>query len=115
MADVKNQLFSVNRTLAEAKFSNNVQLANIRDKMSTFATRQASTSNEMKSLADSQKKLRKEVELLRTESAVWVELKNSMIQWQNNVKNIMTILQTENSFLMETVKQLETEVKELKQ
>ena len=94
--------------------------------MNTFATRQASTKNEMKSLeastrkemnslVDSQKNLRKEVELLRTESAVWIELKNSMIQWQNNVKNIMTILQTENSFLMETVKQLETEVKELKQ
>ena len=94
--------------------------------MSTFASRQSSTRNEMKSLAastrnemksfsDTQKKLRKELKLLRTESAVWIELKNSMIQWQNNVKNIMAILQTENSFLMKTVKQLETEVKELKQ
>ena len=88
------------------------RLASTKNEMKSL---EASTRKEMNSLVDSQKNLRKEVELLRTESAVWIELKNSMIQWQNNVKNIMTILQTENSFLMKTVKQLETEVKELKQ
>ena len=88
------------------------RLASTKNEMKSL---EASTRKEMNSLVDSQKNLRNEVELLRTESAVWIELKNSMIQWQNNVKNIMTILQTENSFLMKTVKQLETEVKELKQ